>query len=193
MFRAFAKTSLLLVLFMFFLSCGDVEQIGQPDPAEFAAINRVLKQWRESYESEDVDTYMNVYWKEGFLYESDMGTEVDKSDDVIFDNWDRERESAISVFVRFQDIEIEISEPPEIDFLDDAQTKAEVKNHYRIQGFLASGESFEGGYTGWFAEGNNRFIFELRTNEETGKEEWRITEWHDEAFSEEEIEAANPS
>ena len=36
-----------------------------------------------------------------------------------------------------------------------------------------------------YAEGDNLFVFEKRNNE------WRITEWHDEAFSDEEIRIAN--
>jgi ketosteroid isomerase-like protein len=185
MLRGFAKVGCLLVVFTFLFSCGDVEEIGRVQPEEYAAINKVLKQWREGYENEDVELYMNVYWKDKFLYVSDMGTDDDTTDDLIFDNWDQERESAIRVFRLYQDIEIEISEPPEIDYLDEAHTRAEVKNHYRIQGFIASGESLEGGYTGWFAEGDNRFIFESRSRE------WRIQEWHDEAFSKEEIAEAN--
>jgi hypothetical protein len=179
------------MIFMFLLSCGDVEEVDPVLPEEAASISKTLRQWRVGYETEDVEMYMNVYWKAGFLYVSDLGTETDKTDDVVFDNWEQERESAIRVFERFQDLELELSEPPEINFLDDVHTKAEVRNHYRIQGFVASGESLDGGYTGWFAEGDNRFIFELRTNQDTAKKEWRILEWHDEAFSEEEIRVAN--
>ena len=185
MLKGFARAGCSLIVFALVFSCGDVEEIGQVQPEEYAAINKVLKQWREGYENEDVELYMNVYWKDGFLYVSDMGTDDDTTDDVIFDNWDDERESAIRVFTRFQDIEIELSEPPEIDFLNEENTRAEVNNHYRIQGFVASGESLDGGFTGWFAEGNNRFIFESRGGV------WRIEEWHDEAFSEEEIRLAN--
>lgn len=191
MLTVFARTSCLLMIFMFLLSCGDVGEVDPVLPEEAASISKTLRQWRVGYETEDVEMYMNVYWKAGFLYVSDLGTETDKTDDVVFDNWEQERESAIRVFERFQDLELELSEPPEINFLDDVHTKAEVRNHYRIQGFVASGESLEGGYTGWFAEGDNRFIFELRTNQDTAKKEWRILEWHDEAFSEEEIRVAN--
>ena len=34
-------------------------------------------------------------------------------------------------------------------------------------------------------------MFEKRLNVSTGIEEWRIVEWHDEAFTEAEIRAAN--
>ena len=60
-------------------------------------------------------------------------------------------------------------------------TQAEVRNHYRIQGSVATGELFQGEFTGWFAEGDNLFIFEKRDGD------WRITEWYDEAYEAEEI------
>jgi hypothetical protein len=184
MLRVFAKTSCLLVLFGCLLSCGDVEEVNKPQPEELSAINQVLKKWREGYQNEDVEMYISAYWEKGFRYVSDMGTKSDKTDDIEFDDIRQERDSAIRVFARFQDLEIEVSEPPEIQLNAD-RTKAEVRNHYRIQGFVSSGESLEGGYTGWFAEGDNVFTVELRTGE------WRITEWRDEAFSEEEIRRAN--
>lgn len=184
MLKVFAKTACLFLILGFLLSCGDVPIVDPVQPEELAAINRVLKNWREGYQSEDIEMYMSAFWEEGFLYVSDMGTREDQTDDVIFDDVRDERDSAIRVFARFQDIEIELEEPPRIELNED-RTQAEVRNHYRVQGFLADGESFEGGFTGWFAEGDNVFTFEFRNNE------WRITEWQDEAFSVEQIEAAN--
>ncbi len=181
---------ILLALITLFYSCGDAPPIGAAQPEEVAAISAVLKRWREGYENEDVDIYMSAFWPEGFRWISDMGTDQDKTDDYEFTDVRQERESAIRVFSRYQDIEIEISEPPEIT-LDEDRTSAEVRNHYRIQGFVADGESLQGGYTGWYAEGDNIFTFEYRTNKETQKKEWRITEWIDEAFTEEEIRRAN--
>ena len=184
MLGSFGKMGCLLLLVLFLSSCGDVDKVNQAQPEELAAINDVLKRWRQGYENEDVEMYINAFWAEGFRYVSDMGTDDDTTDDVEFVDIRVERASAIRVFSRFQDIELEISEPPEIT-LDADRTRAEVKNHYRIQGFVADGESLEGGYTGWFAEGDNVFIFEFRNNE------WRIVEWVDQAFSEEEIRRAN--
>jgi hypothetical protein len=174
----------VLVLLGGFLSCGNVDKVGEPDAEELTVINQVLKKWREGYQNEDVETYISAFWDKGFRYVSDMGTDNDKTDDVEFDDIREERDSAIRVFARFQNIEIEVSEPPEIQLNAD-RTQAEVRNHYRIQGFVADGESLEGGFTGWFAEGDNLFTFELRDAQ------WRITEWRDEAFSEEEIKRAN--
>ncbi len=190
MLKIFAKIIGLLLVFSLLTSCGDVSSVTKVQSKELVFINQVLKSWREGYQSEDLDMYMSAFWEDGFLYVSDMGTKDDKTDDVIFDDIRDERDSARRVFASYQDIEIELSEPPEIQLNTD-RTRAEVRNHYRIQGFVADGSSLEGGYTGWFAEGNNIFTFELRTQEGSDEQEWRITEWKDEAFSEEEIRAAN--
>ena len=152
----------------------------------FLQISSVLDRWREGYETEDVNTYINTFWEDGFLYVSDMGTDGDKTDDVEFDDIQQERAAATRVFDRFQDIDIELSSPPEIQMNDDG-TQAEIWNHYRIQFFVSDGQTLEGGDTGAYAEGDNLFIFEKRNDE------WRITEWHDEAFSHEEIRVAGPN
>lgn len=190
MLKVFAKITGLLLVFSLLASCGDVGSVTKVQSKELVLINQVLKNWREGYQSEDLDRYMSAFWEDGFLYVSDMGTDADKTDDVIFDDIRDERDSAQRVFARFQDIEIELSEPPEIQLNAD-RTRAEVRNHYRIQGFVADGDSLEGGFTGWFAEGNNIFTFELRTSKDSDTQEWRITEWRDEAYSEEQIRAAN--
>ena len=184
MIRDFAKISGLFILLFCFTGCGDVDKFNATLPEDRLAINGVLKRWREGYETEDIEMYMNTYWAQGFRYVSDMGTDGDKTDDLIFDDIRDERDSAIRVFRKYQDIEIELSKPPEVQMNKEGD-EAEVRNHYRIQGFVADGESLEGGYTGWFAEGDSLFIFQKRD------EEWRITEWHDEAFNDEEIRVAN--
>ncbi|RKU16636.1 hypothetical protein C6503_11975 [Candidatus Poribacteria bacterium] len=186
MFRNFAKASgvLILLLLVNFMGCGDADKVGQIPAEEMLQISNVLDRWREGYETEDVNTYIGTFWEDGFLYVSDMGTDGDKTDDVEFDDIREERASATRVFERFQDIEIELSSPPEIQMNEDG-TEAEVRNHYRIQFFVSDGQTLEGGYTGAYAEGDNLFIFEKRNDE------WRIAEWHDEAFNEEEIRIAN--
>jgi hypothetical protein len=170
--------------------CGDVEKPGDNDPI-IQSVNAVLRdRWMKGYMSEDVDLYLSAYWAEGFLYQSDMGTDNDPTDDVIFDDITLERDAALRIFQKFQDIEIEISEPPEVKPLNDAKTRYEVRNHYRIQ-FIVTEGTLEGGFTGAFAEGDNIFIFEKRVNPSTAKEEWRVVEWRDLAFTPEEIKAAN--
>ncbi|MBM3214203.1 hypothetical protein FJZ36_04730 [Candidatus Poribacteria bacterium] len=173
-----------------FLGCGDVEKPGEQDPV-IQSINAVLRdRWQKGYMTEDIDLYMSAYWASGFLYQSDMGTDSDPTDDVIFDDITLERDSAIRIFKKFQDIEIEISEPPEVKPLNQEKTRYEVRNHYRIQ-FIVSEGVLEGGFTGAYAEGDSIFIFEKRLNPSTGKDEWRIVEWRDESFTPDEIKAAN--
>ena len=184
MFKIFAKTCGALMLLVSFIGCGG-DPHGDGVPVEdLLQISNVLHQWQEGYETEDVNAYIGTFWKTGFLYVSDMGTDRDKTDDVEFDNIRQERAAATHIFERFQNIEIELSEPPEIYFNKD-NTRAEVWNHYRIQFFVSDSYTLEGGYNGAYAEGDNVFIFEKRDNE------WRIAEWHDEAFNEEEIRIAN--
>jgi hypothetical protein len=180
-----------ILLFANFFSCGDVEEITKEQPEEAAEISKVLRErWQKGYMTEDVDLYMSAYWPDGFLYHSDNGTDSDTSDDIIFNDIQLERESAIRVFNKFQDIEIEISEPPKIEILNTERTKAEVRNHYKVQFIIADGTSLEGGYTGYYAEGDSIFAFELQKTTD-GEREWRITVWKDEAYSPEEINAAN--
>ena len=185
MFRAFAKVIGVLILLIGFMGCGDAERPGQVPPPEFLQINKVLDRWRQGYETEDVDSYISTFWEEGFLYVSDWGTDGDKTDDLEFDDIRQERDAATRVFEKFQDIEIELSVPPEMRMINEDGNQAEVRNHYRIQLFISDGHSLEGGYSGVYAEGDNLFIFEKRNSE------WRITEWRDESFDEEEIRSAN--
>ena len=184
MFRAFAKVIGVFILLLSFMGCGDADKVGQVPPEEMLQINKVLDRWRQGYETEDVNAYIGTFWEEGFLYVSDWGTDGDKTDDLEFDDIRQERDAALRVFEKFQDIEIELSVPPEISMNEDG-TRAEVRNHYRIQLFISDGHSLEGGFSGVYAEGDNLFIFEKRNSE------WRIVEWHDEAFNEEEIRIAN--
>ncbi len=172
------------------LGCGDVDPLDTVSP-ETAEISAILNdKWQKGYMTEDVELYMSAYWADGFLYQSDMGTDADPTDDLIFDDIALERDAAIRVFGQFQDIEIEISEPPELTPLNEENTKYIVNNHYRIQLFVTEG-TLEGGFTGAFAEGDSEFIFEKRVNPATSAEEWRIVEWKDFAFTEAEIRAAN--
>lgn len=192
MLRRFAIINGVFALFMCFISCGDdlkklddSEPHGLTIPTEvFSAINNVLNRWQEGYEDEDVETYMGVFWSQGFRYVGDMGTEGDKTDDLEFDDIREEQDAATRVFSQFQDITMVLSTPPEI-YVDMNMTRAEVRNHYRIHGNVAAGESFQDEYTGWFAEGDNLFIFEKRDDE------WRIVEWSDEAYNVQEIQIEN--
>jgi len=186
MSKTLLRTFCILGIVAFLLSCGDVRKPDGPEREEKAAIIEVLNdQWRKGYVTQDVDLYISAFWEDGFLYESDYGTDLDPSDDIIFKDIGDERASAIKIFERFQTIELEITEPPDITILNEERSKAEVRNHYKIAFTVADGTSIEGGYTGYYAEGDSIFTFELR------KGEWRITKWKDEAFTKEEIEEAN--
>ncbi len=192
MLRFWLSICSICIIAVFCLSCGDLEDFGGERPEEMATISKILRdRWQKGYMTEDVDLYMSAYWPDGFLYVSDNGTDNDTSDDIIFDDIQDEKNAAIRVFRTYQDIEIEISEPPKIEILNSERTKAEVRNHYKVQFIIADGTSLEGGYTGFYAEGESIFTFEYKKASDTGQDEWRITVWKDESFSPEEINAAN--
>ena len=89
MFKTFAKVSgvlILLILLVSSMGCGDADKVGDIPTEELLQISSVLDRWREGYETEDVNTYINTFWEDGFLYVSDMGTDGDKTDDVEFDD-----------------------------------------------------------------------------------------------------------
>ena len=196
MYRSFSEDCrtqiigfLALCSVVLIIGCGDVEPVEQPLPPEVAEINKVLKdRWKQGYETEDLELYMSSFWEEGYFYWSDYATDDNIDDDIIFDEWEEERDSAIRVFSKYRNIEIEISEPPEVKILSDDETRAEVRNHYKIQLFVPEGTSLPGGYEALYAEGDNIFIFDFRQNS-SGQEEWRITEWRQNEYTEEEIQA----
>ncbi len=187
LYRSFLMIFIFISLIVVLISCGDVDVLTKPPPQEVAEISAVLKdRWKQGYETEDLELYMSSFWKDGYFYWSDMATDsVD--DDVIFDQWDQERESAIKVFKNYRNIELEITDPPGVKILDEARTQAEVTNHYKIQFYVPEGTSLPGGYEAYYAEGDNTFIFDYR-DVGNGKKEWRITQWRDNALSAEEIE-----
>ena len=170
----------------------EMENVENPDPdeevegvdlAHLDAINGVLERLHEGYENEDLDLYLSAFWIEGFQYTSDMGTPADPFDDVTFDELKDEGESAERIFTQFQAIEMELSHP--IHIINAAPKRIEAMNHYRIQGFANEGHTLEGGFIGWFAEGDNRLTFEFRQGE------WRIAKWLDDAFNAEMVKIAN--
>ena len=190
MYRSFLMISAAMVFAAILLTgCGDVDPVAKPLPPETAEISAVLKErWKQGYETEDLELYMSSFWEEGYFYWSDMATD-DVGDDLTFDEWKEERDSAIRVFQNYRNIEIEISEPPDVKILNEDKTKAEVQNHYKIQLFVPEGSSLPGGYEALYAEGENIFTFDFK-DKGNGQEEWRITEWRQNEFSREEIEAA---
>jgi len=187
MYRSFYVILNLFFLVAFLAGCGDVEPITEPPPPEVGEISSVLRdRWKQGYETEDLELYMSAFWKEGYFYWSDYATDDNIDDDIIFDSWEEERDSAIKVFKNYRNIELEISEPPEVKILDEEKTKAEVRNHYKIQFYVPEGTSLPGGYEALYAEGDNTFLFEYK-DDGTGKMEWRITEWKQNEYTEDEI------
>lgn len=189
MCRSFWISFCFLSFVVLLVGCGDVEPITKPPPPEVAEISSVLKdRWKQGLETEDLELYMSSFWEEGYFYWSDMATDDNVGDDVSFDSLNEERDSAIRIFKNYRNIELEISEPPEVEILNEDKTKAEVRNHYKIQFYVPEGTSLPGGYEALYAEGDNIFIFDLRDGS-SGQQEWRITEWLQNEYSEEEINA----
>ena len=169
--RVLGTFSLLMLLIA--LGCGGADEEGKEFGAAEIAINDVItERWQKGYMTEDLPLYESAYWADGFMYHSDMGTAIDTTDDLIVDDLRRELESAKAVFEKYQDIQIELSEP-EITLIDDVT--ATVHQHYRIEGFVTDGTMVEGGFVSWHAEGDSEFTFEKRGSE------WRIREWLDKA------------
>jgi len=164
-YNSFLRLSGFLLFIIVLIGCGDVEPRTKPPSPEVAEIMSVLRdRWKKGYETEDLELYMSSFWKENYFYWSDMATDDDVGDDVIFDEWDEERDSAIKVFKNYRNIEIEISEPPEVKFMNEDKTKAEVQNHYKIQLYVPEGTSMPGGYEALYAEGDNIFTFDYKDN-----------------------------
>ncbi|MEO2006977.1 MAG: hypothetical protein ABGY41_23125, partial [Candidatus Poribacteria bacterium] len=86
--------------------CGDVDKPSNVDPVLIELSTLLNDRWQKGYMTEDVDLYMSAYWADGFLYQSDMGTDADPTDDLTFDDITLERDAAVRVFQQFQDIEI---------------------------------------------------------------------------------------
>ena len=148
-------------------------------------INRLLKVFATSYETEDVDLYISVFWADGFRYVSDMGTPNNTTDDVRFDDIREERESAIRVFSLYRKLQIDLTIPLEVEW-NESRTRAEVRTHYEITAFVADGVSLEGGHDGWYAEGV--FLFVLEKRPDWRRCVWRITEWFDKASHKERLD-----
>jgi len=179
--------STFLLLIILLSGCGDVEPITKPPDPEVAEINSVLKdRFKRGLETEDLDLYMSSFWKEGYFYWSDMATDDNVGDDVVFEDWEQERESAINIFEEYRNIELEMSEPPDVNILNEERTAAEVRNHYKVQFYVPEGTSLPGGYEAYYAEGDNIFRFDFKDSG-AGKQEWRITEWRQHEFNEQEI------
>jgi hypothetical protein len=147
---------------------------------ELAPIHQVLKRWHEGYEKKNIEMYMSAFWEKGYLYVSDVGTD-DTTDDIVVNDIQKERDAAMRVFKKFQEIKIEISEPPIFIKLNETKEQAEVKIHYRVQIFCPDDKLPEGKFLGYLSEGDSVFTLDLREGE------WRIVKWVDQSLSPEEL------
>lgn len=127
------------------------------------------------YQSKDVDLYLSAFSQHDFRHESSDG-----NDNIIFRDIQHERQAAESVFARFKEIEMSISDI-QIDF--PYEYEAKVQCHYQVEFITEYGESTEL-YNGFYAEGDSIFTFK-----KSNGDEWRITEWEDRPMSEETIKA----
>ena len=157
---------------------GDEVINGSHRGTELSDLHEFLTRWKTLYQSEDIDAYMSVFYA-GFTYEADMGTPNNSNDDVKWGYWD-ERESALRVFSLYQNIQIELDNPPKVK-LNESRTRAEVRTHYRITAFVAEGVSLAGGRDGWYAEGEFVFVLERMLNRSGCR--WKITHWFDKAIN----------
>ena len=130
---------------------GGDEVNGTHQNNEVSEIHELLTRWETWYETEDVDAYMSVF-DAGFTYVADMGTPNNLNDDVKWGHRD-ERESALRVFSLYRNIQIKLLYPPEV-MLDESRTRAEVRTRYEITGLVGDGVSLEGGFDGWYVEGD---------------------------------------
>ena len=133
---------------------------------EKSVINSVIEeQWRNSFETHDIEGYISAIWEDDFFYVSDMDTPNNLSDDVIFRGSSEEREGALKMFDAYQTIDLNLSKNRDTEFL--SETLAIVDYDYDLK--LAS---TAGGVSN--PSGRMIFVLELR---ESG--EWRILEWYD--------------
>lgn len=133
---------------------------------EKSVINSVIEeQWRNSFETHDIEGYMSAIWEDDFFYVSDMDTPDNLGDDIIFRGGSEERQGALRIFDANHTIDLNLSKNRDIEFL--SETLAIVDYDYDLK--LAS---TAGGVSN--PSGRMIFVLELR---EGG--EWRILEWYD--------------
>ena len=132
---------------------------------EKSVIKSVIEeQWQNSLESYDIEGYMSAIWEDDFFYISDMGTPDNPDDDLIFRSGLQEREGTLKMFDTHHNIELNLFENRDIDFL--SKTLAIADYDYGLELASTHGVSYP--------SGRMVFILELRENGE-----WRILEWYD--------------
>ena len=94
-------------------------------------INPFEEQWRNSFETHDIEGYMSAIWEDDFFYVSDMDTPNNLSDDVIFRGGSEEREGALKMFDAYQTIDLNLSKNRDTEFL--SETLAIVDYDYDLK------------------------------------------------------------
>ena len=99
---------------------------------EKSVINSVIEeQWRNSFETHDIEGYMSAIWEDDFFYVSDMDTPNNLSDDIIFRGGSEEREGASKMFDAYQTIDLNLSKNRDTEFL--SETLAIVDYDYDLK------------------------------------------------------------
>jgi len=143
----------------------NIEENGMDYAQEKSMIVSVIElQWRNAFETYDIEGYMSAIWEDDFFYISDMGTPNNMDDDVIFRGGQEERQGTLRIFNNTRDIKMDISKNGDVEFL--SETLAMVEYNYDVRFTFESSESYPSG----------RMVFVLEHREEGG---WRILEWYD--------------
>ncbi|RKU26896.1 hypothetical protein C6497_12690 [Candidatus Poribacteria bacterium] len=143
----------------------EIEETGMDYAQEKSKITSVIElQWRNAFESYDIEGYMGAIWEDDFFYISDMGTPNNMDDDVIFRGGQKEREGALRIFNTTRALNMDLSKNGDIEFLSD--TIAMVEYNYGVRFTFEGSESYTSG----------RMAFVLEHREDGG---WRILEWYD--------------
>ena len=124
----------------------------------------IQEQWKNSFETYDVEGYMSAIWEDEFFYVSDMGTPDNLDDDVIFRGGQQEREGAVNMFNTHDNIALDLYANGSPQFL--SETHAMIDYNYRLR--LVSERGV------FYPSGRMIFIMELRENGV-----WGILEWYD--------------
>lgn len=143
----------------------DIEENGKDNAQEKSRITSVIElQWRNAFETYDIEGYMSAIWEDDFFYISDMGTPNNMDDDVIFRGGQKEREGTLRIFNTTRELKMDLSKNGEVEFLSD--TLAIVEYNYGVRFTFEGSESYPSG----------RMVFVLEHREDGG---WRILEWYD--------------
>ena len=127
----------------------------------FHPSDEVLKRMFAAMQQKDLDAYLDVFWEEGYHFESTRGT-PNRFDDRIIESLALEKSRVNAFFGHYNNIRMNLTSVPEIDQLS---RQAIVTAQYRIRALQTSeNKEYESG-------GALIFTFEKRDGE------WRIRAW----------------